>query len=133
MSVTLLDLLNTEKPYQLLQKPHNAILESIKQHLSELLNTRQINMPHLQHYGLPDVLTFYSDINTSKQALLMAIQTTVEHYEPRLKNILVELIAQCQESYILRIQIKADLLSGQKVSFHSDFLSGGKITVSSQT
>ena len=65
-------------------------LESIRGHLSILLNTRRGAIPHLPDYGLPDSTEVsmrdrYSIVNFGR-----AIEETVRKYEPRLMQVRVK-------------------------------------------
>lgn len=73
------------------------IQESVCAELSRLLNTRRHREPYLRQanvldYGLPD-WSSVSRHNTEEQGrLLRIIQSTIQQYEPRLKNVRVEVV-----------------------------------------
>jgi type VI secretion system lysozyme-related protein len=73
------------------------IQESVIAELSRLLNTRRQREPYLRQtnvldYGLPD-WTAVGRHNAEEQArLLRIIQSTIQQYEPRLKNVRVEML-----------------------------------------
>ena len=73
------------------------IQESVIAELSRLLNTRRHREPYLRQtnvldYGLPD-WTPVGRHNAEEQArLLRIIQSTIQQYEPRLKNVRVEAV-----------------------------------------
>jgi type VI secretion system lysozyme-like protein len=73
------------------------IQESVIAELSRLLNTRRQREPYLRQtnvldYGLPD-WTAVGRHNAEEQArLLRIIQSTIQQYEPRLKNVRVEAV-----------------------------------------
>jgi type VI secretion system lysozyme-like protein len=73
------------------------IHESVRAELSRLLNTRRHRDPYLRQanvldYGLPD-WTPVGRHNAEEQArLLRIIQSTIQQYEPRLKNVRVEAV-----------------------------------------
>ena len=71
--------------------------ESVLAELSRLLNTRRHRQPYLPQanvldYGLPDWSAVGSHNAEQQARLLRMIQSTIQQYEPRLKNVRVEAV-----------------------------------------
>ena len=99
----LFDRLSDNAPFSGLESGEtNAdIEESVLAELSRLLNTRRPREPYLPQanvldYGLPDWSTVGRHNAEEQARLLRTIQNTVQQYEPRLKNIRVEVVQNTQ-------------------------------------
>lgn len=68
-----------------------SLLQSIRDHLVLLLNTRQGSVPHLPDYGLPDLSIVYNSFPESIEFLRRSIEDAIKRYEPRLARVRVEL------------------------------------------
>ena len=73
------------------------IQESVLAELSRLLNTRRHTQPYLGQtnvldYGLPDWSEVGRHNAEEQRRLLRTIQSTIQQYEPRLKNVIVEVV-----------------------------------------
>lgn len=69
-----------------------AVVDSIKDHLVWLLNTRQGDAPICADYGLPDISGLVARLGTcpkSERAFCAAIEETVRKHEPRISWIRV--------------------------------------------
>ncbi len=64
-------------------------VDSIKEHLSIILNTRRGSVAHLPDYGLPDSNEVSMKSRDSISQFGKDIEATVRKYEPRLKQISV--------------------------------------------
>lgn len=113
------DLLNdVEKPYSVLLAD---IKNSIRRDLECLLNTRLHRKPSPEkytelstsvvNYGLPDFSFVQLSSDEGKEELRLQVQTLIEKYEPRFRQVHVEL-AQIGEDYerTLYMKISAVLL-----------------------
>jgi type VI secretion system protein len=69
---------------------HGGRLESIRGHLSILLNTRRGSILHLPDYGLPDSTEVSMKDRYSIADFGKAIEETVRKYEPRLTQVRVK-------------------------------------------
>jgi type VI secretion system protein len=66
-----------------------ALMESVRNHLAKLLNSRHGMSAALPDYGLPSLVDVVVDSGNYVQLVQDAIRTTVEKYEPRLKRVRV--------------------------------------------
>lgn len=94
MDAALLDRLAEEDEQPL--PPRQRLLESIRQELSRLLNTRRsaghlIKQPNVLDYGIPDWTAMQIDREDDRRRLLKSIRAAIATYEPRLQVSAVEL------------------------------------------
>jgi type VI secretion system protein len=64
-------------------------VRSVIDHLGRLFDTREGLIPHLRHYGLPDISEIQREMPEGLDRLREAIVQTVERYEPRLTQVRV--------------------------------------------
>ena len=111
-SRTLFDKLNnprTNEPLNITQNTE-ALAESILFHLTRVLNTRQGGpMIQPQDYGMVDITEISTRFPDSIADVQKAIRTTIEKYEPRLKNVQVEHIGEGADLQTLKFKITAQL------------------------
>jgi type VI secretion system protein ImpF len=121
--------------------PLMTLIRSLEKDLQNLLNTRKIydNLPEqlaelsisLVGYGVPDLTTISIDSEMQKQKFCQAVQLAIENYEPRLRDIKVELLdTDKQIELIFRLRISAILLIEPEpvpVSFDSALLSNTRL------
>ncbi len=70
--------------------PRGGKVQSIKEHLAILLNTRRGSIPHLLDYGLPDSSLVSMDDRIAISKFGKDIEETVKKYEPRLVRVRVK-------------------------------------------
>lgn len=117
MALALFDILTGEH-----QQPN---FNSIKTHLTRLLNSRQGSLTHMPDYGLPDVAEIYQGLPYSVTDLVTAIKTTIEKYEPRIKNIVVKPQAKQEKDCVLQLEISGTTIQNETIQFGAYFMSGG--------
>ncbi len=69
-----------------------AVVDSIREHLSWLLNTRQGDAPICGDYGLPDISGLVARLGTcpkSERAFCAAIEEAIRKHEPRVARVSV--------------------------------------------
>ena len=111
-SRTLFDKLNNPRTNEPLNTTQNteALAESILFHLTRVLNTRQGGpMIQPQDYGMVDITEISTRFPDSIADVQKAIRTTIEKYEPRLKNVQVEHIGEGADLQTLKFKITAQL------------------------
>ncbi len=88
----------------------DALIESIISNLTRMLNTRQ-GGPLIQpeDYGMVDITDISTRFPDSIADVQKAIKTTIEKYEPRLKNIQVEHMGEGTDLQTLKFKITAQL------------------------
>lgn len=89
-------------------------LDSVKEHLQKILNTRQGSVPLGDEYGLPDFVELLRDYPESLREFERSIRLTIQKYEPRLKTIKVRLLQNEDDPLTLRFQISAKLVSPEQ-------------------
>lgn len=67
------------------------LLESVRRNLARLLNSRQGMSETAPDYGLPALTDLTVGTSDYIRKLLDSIRDTIEHYEPRLRNVRVTL------------------------------------------
>ncbi len=104
---------------------HKHLIESIHIHLADLLNTHAGNAMIDGDYGLPD----FNDVLATNSNLVRNIQqnirSTIERYEPRLRNIDVHYREDHNNPLQLGFGILAEVFhNGGKVSMSIDIFMG---------
>ncbi len=116
---------------------------SVAQDLQNLLNTHKVIgaeelpddfpelRPSLVDYGIPDLTTISIYSDEQKQRFTEAVQRAIEVYEPRLKDVRVELLeANNEVELIFRFRIKAVLIVEPKpipISFDTPLFSDTRL------
>lgn len=96
---------------------------SIIDHLSRLLNTRAGSISHLLDYGIPEFSELYHSTPVGIRRLQIAIKRTVEKYEPRLKNIRVDVMETVESNTCLFFLVSAEIVDGPEVKFRTTLYS----------
>jgi type VI secretion system protein len=106
---------------------------SVVGHLTRLLNSRQGCSSTLSDYGMPDFSESQGSKNEMKAAFELAIRTTIQKYEPRLRRVVVRLDEDEGQRLDPRFTITAELAttddSQRQVSFSSVMDANGKISI----
>lgn len=110
--------------------PGKRLIYSIMDHLNRMFNTRNGSIPHLQDYGLPDISDVYRKMSEGIEELKEAIKRTVEHYEPRLKNVKVVRQEDNKNDNRLVFILSGEIKKGGLVRFQTTFISTGNSTIS---
>ncbi len=122
--MALLDILQSS-----LSDESTTMANSIRLHITRLLNSRQGVLEHLKDYGLPDVESIYGDLPYSQDDLALAIKRVIEKYEPRLKRVTVRARDKQDYECILRFQIDGIMSSGDSIQMQTYFEDLGKARV----
>jgi type VI secretion system protein len=113
-----------QKPIHLLDT-NQAIVQSIQDHLSRLLNARQGALSHLPDYGLPDLIQAYGDLSGAVGHLQAAIVECIKKYEPRIADVTVISLPDDRAKGVIILEIHATLLNGRKTRFETYLKSEG--------
>lgn len=110
-----------------------VLMESVRRHLSQLLNSCQGMSEALPAYGLPSLVDLSLGMGLNPQVLADAVRATVEKYEPRLERVRVSWDSE-QESAGRRPSYRLDaVLVGrhgrQRVWYEVTLSSNGRIAV----
>ncbi|MHC4063116.1 MAG: type VI secretion system baseplate subunit TssE [Planctomycetota bacterium] len=89
-----------------------ALMDSVRGHLTRLLNARHGMSQALPDYGLPAMSDLTVGGGDYLQAVQAAIQTTIEKYEPRLRRVRVTPVVDEEiEQRTLTFRVDAVLIS----------------------
>ena len=102
------------------RSPLEQLKESVKRDLEALLNTRQEAILDLVNgfqeagnslltYGLPDLLTYNFRDPKKRDDICLILKQAIDRFEPRLKQVRVELAPREEHERALRFQVKAVL------------------------
>lgn len=87
---------------------------SVLNHLRNMLNSRHGHAPAQPDYGIPDLNEFMYAFPESKEPMRQAIQTSIEKYEPRLKNVRATWVPDEDDPLNIRFEITARLVTDDK-------------------
>ncbi|MBW2246213.1 MAG: type VI secretion system baseplate subunit TssE [Deltaproteobacteria bacterium] len=121
-----------KEPHTRLREDPKRTIDSVLDHLQQILNTRQGSVPIGEDYGVPDFTELLHAYPDSVRDFERSIQQTIQKYEPRLNGIRVRLIPQDEDLLSLRFQITAKLATEdhkEPVLFESVVDSDGKISI----
>ena len=90
------------------------VVESIKRHLVELLNSHPGNSPSAPELGLLDFNDAAIGALDLERNIQQAIRLCIERYEPRVKHVDVESLSNRGDSLQLRFQVHATVALGKE-------------------
>ncbi len=102
------------------------LLLSIRDHLQRLLNARRQTLPHLPHYGLPDVAAVFEALPYSLDGLVLAVRQCIDHFESRLTQVQVRPLPAVAGSGSLRLEISGRTRCGKAPRYLATFFSSGR-------
>lgn len=108
--VTLLERIASPENEYNMQVDPRKVSESVLLHLQKMLNVRQGSSSANPDYGLPDFNQLISEFPSAIQELRKAIKQCIEKYEPRLRRVRVESLADDDDPLSLRFEIHAHLI-----------------------
>jgi type VI secretion system protein len=112
--------------------PGEQRIASIKDNLTRIFNTREGLLPHLKGYGLPDISEIYRTMPHGIERLESAIKSSIEQYEPRLKNVKVIRLPQTQGKVLtIEFTVSGEILGIGRITFQTRFLSSGQSSIAS--
>jgi len=113
-----------------------SCIDSILEHLRNMLNSRQGSALIADNYGMPDLTNFPGeDLAASVAELERLMKTTIEMYEPRLTNIKISYNPDANDNLTLRFNISAEIVATygesnqQPIFFETVITSDGVIEV----
>lgn len=110
----------------------SKVIESVQDHLKQILNTRQGNVLISEKYGTPDFTEFLAEYPHSLRTFERAIRQTIIQFEPRLRAVRVAFTPQEDDYLSVKFQIFAKLAtpgSNTSVFFESLLDSDGQISI----
>jgi type VI secretion system protein len=86
-------------------------MESVRLNLERIINARQGMSECLPDYGLPALSDLIVGVNDYVQIMRDAIQTAIENYEPRLRNVRVSRVQDEDGGRTLAFRVDAVLVA----------------------
>ena len=111
--------------------PYGGKVQSIREHLSILLNTRRGSIRHLPDYGLPDSSLVSMEDRIAISRFGKEIEETVKKYEPRLVHVRIKPVDRdpdARASFRLGFLLEARVLN-DPAKFHAYFSASGSADV----
>ena len=105
---------------------------SVIQHLRNMLNSRHGHAAAQPDYGIPDLNEFMFSFPESIAPMRQAIQTSIEKYEPRLKNVKATWAPDEDDPLNIHFEISARLVTEDKeipISFRTNVGSVGGLDI----
>jgi type VI secretion system protein len=107
----------------------DALMESVRRHLSRLLNARHGMCQTLSDYGLPSLVDLTAGSGNHVQLVAAALKSAIERYEPRLRRVRVSHDVEDDQhgSGKLFFRVDAILISqnGEHKVWYQTHLAGG--------
>lgn len=89
------------------------LAESVLANLKRLLNSRHGHALIQPDYGIPEISEFVYSMPESLAEMRRALKSTIEKYEPRLRNVQVKHVAS-EDVFLLRFEITAELVTARE-------------------
>lgn len=108
----------------------NAPLESVMDHLRDMLNTRLGSAPSCPEYGIIDFADVCHEVPEAIGTIQQSIRATIQKFEPRLRNVSVRYVPT-DDPLTIRFEVVARLTNAPRttVRFSTALNSGGNVTV----
>ena len=91
-----------------------ALADSVLHHLYRLLNTRQGAALSVPDYGVPEFSELIHSFPEAISELIRAMKRSIEHYEPRLREVHIKHVPVENELLMLRFEITARLVADDR-------------------
>lgn len=114
---------------------NSSSINSILEHLTNILNTRHGSAQIADTYGMPDLTNFPGDnLGPAVAELEKMIKTTIERYEPRLKNVKISYNPDMNSNLTIKFGLSAEIVAdygenGRPVFFETVITSDGIVKV----
>ena len=113
------------QPFRVLSR--TELWESVRRELGQLLNTRcPVPLRLLGeeertviNYGIPDFTSLSPQSSNDRKLIGDIIQQTIEAFEPRLRNVRVNVVNYEENERTLQITVEADLLTDSVIEIRS--------------
>lgn len=106
----------------------NQTILSVLDNMQRILNCRAGTLAHLPDYGLPDMTTIIQGLPGTEHDLMETLSGVLLKYEPRLKKIDVQLLAQAVPGE-LRYALDAELKGIGLVRYGTEFMPEGRVLI----
>jgi len=124
-----------KSPDKLDNEGNSSYIDSILEHLRNILNTRRGSVLIADNYGMPDLTNFPGEnLGEAVLELERMMRVTIERYEPRLRNIRISYNPDTSDALTLKFGLSAELIidnSGQQrpIFFETVITSDGIVKV----
>ena len=108
-------------------------INSVINHLQNLLNTHQGSVLIADDYGIPDITNSHGEgITELTQRIENTLRQTILKYEPRLNKVQVKLLSENDDVLNMRFKLEAVLVDDNTtpVILETVVTSGGKVDIS---
>jgi type VI secretion system protein len=115
-----------------LQEDTGALMQSILRNLPRILTARSGQAPAQMDYGIPSPSEVAHAYPESVATVQKTIRQSIEHYEPRLRDVQVMQIESDDTRLAVRFQVTARLATskdGQQVSFSTRLDPAGHVNL----
>ncbi|MEX3786333.1 type VI secretion system baseplate subunit TssE [Paraburkholderia sp. BR14374] len=102
---------------------------SVQQNVQRILNTRAGALKHLPDYGLPDMTNIYKALPSSAHALKQQMEATLLKYEPRIRAIDIDILADDDPGVLVSFEMTCHLKRAGLVRFGTYFEPPGRLHV----
>lgn len=129
MAPTLFEILTDPAPARGVGTRKSAddeLLLSIRDHLQRLFNARRRSLPHLPHYGLPDVAAVFEALPYSLDGLVLAVRQCIDTFDSRLTQVQIRPLQALAGSGSLRLEISGRTRCGKTPRYLAVFYSNGR-------
>lgn len=92
----------------------SRLKRSVLTHLQKMLNSRHGHAPAQPDYGIPDLNEFMFSFPESITPMKLALERSIEKYEPRLKNVKATWVPDQEDPLNIRFEISARLALDQR-------------------
>lgn len=97
----------------------DRLKRSVLRHLQHMLNSRHGHAPAQPDYGIPDLNEFMFEFPDSITPMRVAIERSIEKYEPRLKDVKATWVTDENDPLNVRFEVTARLsVEGMTVPLH---------------
>jgi len=113
-------------------RDNGRLIQSVLNHMEQILNTRQGSVPIAEDYGSPDFTNLPgSSPSESTHEVERSIQQVIQKYEHRLKGVRVQFIPQEDDILSLRFRITGWLAVDEDVPivFNTVIGADGKVNI----
>lgn len=87
----------------------DRLKRSVLRHLQHMLNSRHGHAPAQPDYGIPDLNEFMFEFPDSITPMRVAIERSIEKYEPRLKDVRATWVTDENDPLNIRFEVTARL------------------------
>jgi len=109
-------------------------INSIFMYLKKILSTKEGTTLIAYDFGIPDISNYQENYGEYIRSLESKLKSTIEKYEPRLKNIKISYIDKYKDKSILSFRIEAELSNTENfpLVFETKIKPSGEVTINEE-